>query len=102
MSRPPYHRGDRGTGRYWTEERIHASIHAWVEKHGRAPTTIEWQKATPDHPGQATIWKNAGRFRSVIEACGYEPARVGGRFSERPRRLWFSPGRAQGGKREGW
>lgn len=62
----------------WTRDTVLVAIQAWVQEHGRAPSSIDWRHAGPTWPNVTTVRKVFGRWNTAIEAAGL-PARPCGR-----------------------
>lgn len=55
---------------FWTRDRIIASIHEWVDEHGRRPVAADWLRAVEGSPGQyirnpRSEWVGKRRWPSV-------------------------------------
>lgn len=57
----------------WNRDAILAAVHAWIDTHGKVPTSKNWKNAAPGHPAQSTVTKVFGSWNGMIEAAGFEP-----------------------------
>lgn len=62
--------GIRGVPTLWPREDILAALRAWTDKHGRPPTSVEWERAGRDHPCRKTVKETFGSFGAARDAAG--------------------------------
>jgi hypothetical protein len=60
----------RRQGRYWTEEEIVNALRAWATRHGRAPRSQDWRKATQISPCSRSVAMRYGTFGAAVSAAG--------------------------------
>ncbi|HEY2182495.1 MAG TPA: recombinase family protein [Solirubrobacteraceae bacterium] len=60
----------RRQGRYWTDGEIIRALKAWTGRHGRAPRSGDWTKATPSHPCARSVCLRYRTFGSAVAAAG--------------------------------
>jgi hypothetical protein len=58
------------------------ALQTWARKHGRAPRSMEWAHAAPEHPTAATIREHFGTWQDALNAAGLEPTRRPARRSK--------------------
>ena len=56
--------------RRWTRDEIIEALQSWNAQHGRAPTVIDWQHASPEHPIAATAATQFGSWPDALLAAG--------------------------------
>lgn len=66
-------RKDAGVAKWWTRERVIAAIQEWAREHGEPPRSLEWRRATPAFPHDATVKRLFGSWNAAIAAAGFEP-----------------------------
>lgn len=64
--------GIAGVPTMWPREQILEAFRAWTEKHGRPPTSPEWERAGRDHPCRRTVKETFGSFAAGRAAAGIE------------------------------
>lgn len=57
----------------WDRERILGAIHRFARRHGRPPSSEEWQLKGPQrNPTAAVVRRHFGSFTSALAAAGFE------------------------------
>jgi DNA invertase Pin-like site-specific DNA recombinase len=59
----------RRQGRYWTDEEIINALRTWARRHGRAPRSGDWTKATSAHPCARSVYIRYGTFGAAVAAA---------------------------------
>lgn len=67
----------------WNRDLIVERVKAWVEIHGRPPTTSDWNAAESEWPSDSTCYYHFGSFGAAIRAAGFEPIGKGFRRTMR-------------------
>jgi hypothetical protein len=61
-------RGDR-----WDRVEIIGALQAWADRRGCSPRQVEWQAASPWHPGSAAVCNAFGGWNAALRRAGLKP-----------------------------
>jgi len=48
------------------------ALHAWTRKHGRLPTTYDWERQGKGRPTASRVWRTFRSWTDFLAAAGYE------------------------------
>jgi len=57
-------------GRKWTRPEVLAALQDWTAAHGRPPTSADWRRAGPDHPGSRVVHELFHGWSAALARAG--------------------------------